>query len=152
MSLSNIGIGMILFIVLYTLALGFGGVPSALVNPMIADVSDYETSKSGRYIPGMLGTLFSFIDKLVTSLAPAIVGGAVAMIGFKNEFPTIDDPLTTPLYTMTILLAFGIPALLLGISITMMKFYKLDDKKMEEIQATIAEMKDKPKNIEDPAI
>jgi Na+/melibiose symporter-like transporter len=53
---------------------------------------------------------------------------------------------------MTILLAFGIPALLLGISITMMKFYKLDDKKMEEIQATIAEMKDKPKNIEDPAI
>ncbi|MFD1448737.1 MFS transporter [Oceanobacillus profundus] len=152
MSLSSIGIGMILFIVLYTLALGFGGVPSALVNPMIADVSDYETSKSGRYIPGMLGTLFSFIDKLVTSLAPAIVGGAVAMIGFKNEFPTIDDPLTTPLYTMTILLAFGIPALLLGISITMMKFYKLDDKKMEEIQATIAEMKDKPKNIEDPAI
>lgn len=74
------------------------------------------------------------------------------MIGFKNEFPTIDDPLTTPLFTMTILLAFGIPALLLGISITMMKFYKLDDKKMEEIQATIAEMKDKPKNIEDPAI
>ncbi|RDW21896.1 glucuronide permease [Oceanobacillus arenosus] len=143
MSLSNIGISMILFIILYTLALGFGGVPSTLVNPMIADVSDYETSKSGRYIPGMLGTLFSFIDKLVTSLAPAIVGIAVAMIGFSNEFPTVDDALTTPLFAMTIILAFGIPAILLVVSLTMMKFYKLDDKKMEEIQATIAEMKEK---------
>ncbi|WP_040396667.1 MFS transporter, partial [Anaerococcus senegalensis] len=66
-SMSNLGFATILFLVLYTMAMGFGGVPSTLVNPMIADVSDYETSKSGRYVPGMIGTMFSFIDKLITS-------------------------------------------------------------------------------------
>lgn len=145
MSLSTISLPMIIFIILYTLAMGFGGVPSTLVNPMIADVSDYETNKSGRYIPGMLGTLFSFVDKLITSLAPAIVGIAVAFIGFGSRFPTVTDTLTTPLFTVTILLAFGLPALGMVGSVIAMKFYTLDDKKMEEIQTGIAIMKEKAK-------
>ncbi|PAV30620.1 glucuronide permease [Virgibacillus profundi] len=137
----NIGIAIVLFVILYTLAMGFGAIPSTLVNPMIADVSDYETYKSGRYVPGMLGTLFSFVDKLITSLAPAIVGFGVALIGFTAEFPTVSDPLTTPLYGMTLLLGFGLPALMLIVSLVAMKFYNLDDKKMEEIQTELAKMK-----------
>lgn len=137
----SIGIGLVVFVILYTLAMGFGAIPSTLVNPMIADVSDYETFKSGRYVPGMIGTLFSFVDKLVTSLAPAIVGLGVALIGFTDEFPTVNDSLTTSLFGMTLLLGFGIPALLLSVSLLSMKFYKLDDKKMEEIQEDLAKMK-----------
>ncbi|THE12842.1 glucuronide permease [Bacillus timonensis] len=142
-SMSNIGFATILFVVLYTLALGFGQVPSTLVNPMIADVSDYETSTSGRYVPGMIGTMFSFIDKLITSLAPAIVGFAVALIGFKDAFPTVKDVLTPELKLVTIILAFGIPALALTISGLIMSRYELDGAKMEEIQAKIAEKKSK---------
>ena len=138
----NVGIGIVLFIILYTLAMGFGAIPSTLVNPMIADISDYETYKSGRYVPGMLGTLFSFVDKLVTSLAPAIIGLGVGIIGFTAEFPTVNDPLTTPLFVMTLLLGFGLPALLLIVSLVSMKFYSLDDKRMEEIQAKLAKMKE----------
>ncbi|RKQ32285.1 MFS transporter [Oceanobacillus halophilus] len=141
-------VSLVVFVVLYTLAMGFGQIPSTLVNPMIADISDYETYKSGRYVPGMLGTLFSFIDKLITSLAPAIVGFGVAMIGFKDAFPTVNDALTTPVFGMTLLLAFGLPALMLIISLTCMKFYKLDDKKMEEIQTELARLKAEGK-IED---
>ncbi|MBM4761179.1 MFS transporter [Bacillus sp. B15-48] len=140
-SMSSIGIATILFIVLYTLAMGFGQVPSTLVNPMIADVSDYETSKSGRYVPGMIGTMFSFIDKLVTSLAPAIVGFAVAIIGFKDAFPTVTDVLTPELKAVTIVLAFGIPALALLVSGLIMTRYELSAEKMQEIQASIAEKK-----------
>lgn len=142
-SMSNFGIATILFIVLYTMAMGFGQVPSTLVNPMIADVSDYETSQSGRYVPGMIGTLFSFIDKLITSLAPAIVGFAVALIGFKDAFPSVTDTLTPELKAVTIILAFGIPALALLISGLIMSRYELSAEKMEEIQATIAEKKSK---------
>ncbi|ASK60966.1 glucuronide permease [Virgibacillus phasianinus] len=145
----GIGIPIVIFTVLYTMAISFGGIPSSLVNPMIADVSDYETSKTGRYIPGMLGTLFSFIDKLVTSLAPAIVGLGVAIIGFGSEFPTVTDELTTPLFVMTLILAFGLPAVMLVISLTAMKFYKLDDKKMKEIQRSIAEVKMKENKDDD---
>lgn len=145
MSNGSIGLPIILFTILYIVGLGFGGMPSSLVNPMIADVSDYETYKTGRYIPGMLGSLFSFIDKLITSLAPAIVGLGVALIGFGSAFPTIDDPLTTSLFTMTLILAFGIPAAGLVVSLIAMKFYKLDRLKMEEIQEKIAVVKEKAK-------
>ncbi|MCM3693690.1 MFS transporter [Neobacillus niacini] len=144
-SMSNLGITTILFFVLYTMAMGFGGVPSTLVNPMIADVSDYETDKSGRYVPGMIGTLFSFIDKLITSLAPAIVGFAVALIGFKDAFPTVTDTLTPELKLVTIILAFVIPAVALVISGLTMSRYELDDKKMAEIQESINAKKSKSK-------
>lgn len=144
-SMSNLGFTTILFFVLYTMAMGFGGVPSTLVNPMIADVSDYETDKSGRYVPGMIGTLFSFIDKLITSLAPAIVGFAVALIGFKEAFPTVTDTLTPDLKLVTIILAFVIPAVALTISGLTMSRYELDDKQMAEIQESIAAKKSKSK-------
>ena len=149
-SLSNVGVATVLFITLYTLARGFGGLPTTLVVPMVADVSDYETYKSGRYVPGMMGTIFSFIDQLVSSLAPIIMGLVVAMIGYGSEYPGIGEQLTTPLFWATLILAFGIPALLLIVSIVAMNFYKLDKNKMEEIQAGIAEKKvkkDKPDTV-----
>ena len=52
--------------------------------PMVADCSDYETFRSGRYIPGIMGTLFSLVDKLVSSLGSTVVGAAVAMIGIHT--------------------------------------------------------------------
>jgi Na+/melibiose symporter-like transporter len=140
-SLSNIGLTTILFLVLYSLAVGFSGIPTTLVVPMIADVSDYETHKSGRYVPGMMGTIFSFIDQLVSSLAPTIVGVMVGIIGYKEKFPEVGEALTTPLFAITLLVAFGLPALCLVVSITAMKFYKLDNKEMEKIQSGIAEIK-----------
>ena len=52
--------------------------------PMVADCSDYETYRSGQYVPGIMGTLFSLVDKLVSSLGSTIVGAAVAMIGIQT--------------------------------------------------------------------
>lgn len=142
-SLSNIGIATIIFLVLYTLGLGFGALPSAIVIPMLADVSDYETYKSGRFVPGMMGTIFSFVDKLISSVAPALVGFMVALIGYKDQFPQIGEALTPSLYAMTIFLAFGIPILGWIASLIAMKFYYLDDVKMAEIQKGIADIKNK---------
>jgi Na+/melibiose symporter-like transporter len=142
-SLENFGFATILFLLLTITSTSFGGVPSVLVIPMIADVSDYETAKSGRFVPGMMGTIFSFIDQLVSSLAPTIVGFVVGMIGYKEKFPEVGEALTGPLFTTTLVLAFGVPAILLVVSLVAMKFYSLDDKKMEEIQRNIAEVKAK---------
>ena len=41
--------------------------------PMVADCADYETYRSGKFIPGIMGTLFSLVDKLVSSLASTVV-------------------------------------------------------------------------------
>ena len=67
---------------IYTIAIIFYGVgygayyaTADMPIPMVADCSDYETYRSGRYIPGIMGTLFSMVDKLVSSLGSTIVGG-----------------------------------------------------------------------------
>lgn len=145
-SLQNMGMITISFLVLYCLAMGFQSLTSGIVIPMIADVSDYETYKSGRYVPGMVGTLFSFIDKLISSLAPAIVGFCLAIIGFKDVLPQIDEKLTPVLLFLTLGLKFGAPILGFIASLISMKFYILDDKKMVEIQTAITSIKEQANN------
>ncbi|WP_227937745.1 MFS transporter [Alkalihalobacillus deserti] len=141
-SLTNIGLVTVVFLIVYSLGMGFQALTGNMVIPMIADVSDYETYKTGRYIPGMIATIFSFVDKFISSLAPALVGFAVAFIGFRDELPQVGDTLTTSLLVMALLLKFGVPMFGYICSIIAMKFYKLDDKEMEEIQTAIAEIKD----------
>ena len=81
-SLKNVGFMTIAFIGVYILARGSVSVSGAFVIPMISDCADYETYLSGRFVPGMMGTLFSFIDKLISSFATTIVAFGVASIGF----------------------------------------------------------------------
>ena len=145
-SLSNIGMTTIIFLVLFSLLQGFGSLTGNMVIPMIADASDYETYKTGRYIPGMLGTIFSFVDKLISSIAATIVGVLLASIGFKEVFPQVGDALTPALLVMTFVMYFGIPILGWIASIIAMKFYPLDNHKMEEIQQAIADVKRKGNN------
>ena len=153
-SLQNIGITTSIFLVVYCLAMGFQSLTNGIVIPMIADVSDYETYKTGRYVPGMIGTLFSFVDKLISSLAPAIVGFCLAIIGFKDSLPQIDEKLTPILLLLTLGLKFGTPILGFIASLIAMKFYNLDDKKMEEIQVAIAAIKEQAGNelLQEPVL
>ncbi|GEN45984.1 MFS transporter [Alkalibacillus haloalkaliphilus] len=142
-----IGFLTIAFVVLYSIGRGVSTLTPSIVIPMIADTSDYETYKTGRYVPGMISSLFSFVDKLVSSLAPALAGFIVALIGYQNEFPQIGEPLTEPLLYATIFAAFGVPILGWLISIIAMKFYKLDGETMKEIQAKIAEVKEEKSEV-----
>lgn len=131
----------ILFIILYTFIAGFSGIPSSLVTPMVADVSDYETEKSGFYAAGMISTLFSFIDSLVSSLSPFIIGLILATLGYSDSYPSVGDALTTPLFTAIVLLISVIPAILVIVSLLAMKFYTLDMNAMHEIEKSIVEQR-----------
>ncbi len=59
--------------------------------PMVADCADYETYRSGKFIPGVMGTLFALVDKLVSSLSATVVGLAVSFIGL-DVLPTKSTP------------------------------------------------------------
>lgn len=132
----------IMFMIAYIFMGGFTGVSSSIVIPMIADCADYETYRSGKYIPGMMGTLFSFVDKLVSSLATTIVGLSLAFIGF-SEFPQPTATLTQPLLYVGVFLFVGMPMIGWITSLIAMRFYPLDSKKMEEIQVEIQKIKEK---------
>ncbi|MCC4723469.1 MFS transporter [Salinicoccus sp. RF5] len=136
-ALGNWGILSITFLVLYSIGRSVSTLTPSIVIPMIADVSDYETYESGRYIPGMIAALFSFVDKLVSSTAPFVVGVLVAMIGFGDEFPTVNDELTTGLLWVSLMTALGFPILGWIISIIAMRFYPLTKEKMAEIQTEL---------------
>lgn len=140
-SLDNIGFMTIAFILLYILTAGASGVSTGIATPMIADCADYELYLSGNYAPALMGTVFGFFDKVVSSFASTIVGYSVMAIGFKELFPQIDDPYTPAIFWIVMFLFIGIPIIGWIASLIAMKFYPLDQEKMIEVQAKIADMK-----------
>ncbi|MBY5034970.1 MFS transporter [Streptococcus gallolyticus] len=135
------GLFSVVFVVLYAIGRYFISSPSALVLTMGADISDYETSVSGRYVSGMIGTIFSFTDSIASSFAPMVVGFVLAAIGFTKGYPTAETALTPSLKMATLALVVIIPVVFATISLILMKFYKLDREEMIRIQEKIQVMK-----------
>ena len=140
-SIEPVNVQTIIFLALLSLLGGTVAVGGNIVIPMIADCADYENYVSGKFIPGMLGTIFSFIDKLVSSVSTAIIGFMVAMFGFKEAFPTVDTPYSTELFWMGMFFYLGMPILGWLASLIAMKFYTLDAEKMHEVQMVLAKRK-----------
>ena len=143
MSFTNINLFTIAFITLWILEQGFAGIAGNIVIPMTADCADYETYRSGKYVPGLMGTLFSCVDKIISSFATTIVGLLIATIGFRTSQPTPDTPYSPQIFWITMSCVFLLPIFGWICNIIAMRFYPLTKEKMEEIQSAIAEIKAK---------
>ncbi len=110
---------------------------SSSVIPMLADCTDYGTYRSGRFVPGMIGTIFSFVDKLLSSLSNLIIGLALTIAGVGDTVIPPNHAMGAKFDTVILLCFCGIPILGHIASLIAMKFYELDDKRMEEIQAAL---------------
>jgi len=131
----------VVWIILFGFGYGAYNLASEMCIPMVADCTDYETYRTGNYVPGIMGTLFSLIDKLVSSLATLLL--SVFTVGI---IPALNGKLPSVGIDMTgfdfsgVKLAAIITFCLLPMSawiVTMisMYFYKLDGPKLREIQA-----------------
>ena len=105
--------------------------------PMVADCADYETYRSGKFIPGIMGTLFSLVDKLVSSLSATVVGIAVSCIGLE-VLPTAESPYVPGMNWVVIVLFCIIPMVAWALTLISMKGYELDGKRVKVIQAVNA--------------
>lgn len=141
LNLSSFNLFTIFFIVCYIFARYSSSAPSSLVLTMGADITDYETSVSGRFLSGMIGTIFSLTDSIASSFAPMVVGFVLAGIGFAQEYPTAETAFSPELKMATIILVVGIPFVAALVSLFMMKFYKLDNEEMARVQEKIHAMK-----------
>lgn len=139
----NWGFFTIAYVVLNIVIGGFTGISGNIVIPMTADCADYEVYRSGKYVPGLMGTLFSFVDKLISSLAPMLLSVCYAAIGFKDSLPDVGVAYSDSLFYMTLFLGFGTVIIGLICNIVALHFYPLTKEKMAEIQAEIAEIKAK---------
>ena len=130
-------------VVLFLLMKGFTGISGNIVIPMTADCADYEVYRSGKYVPGLMGTLFSSVDKIISSLSITIIGLLCASIGFVKELPTVDTPYSPELKAVGLFSMFGLLIIGLLCNVVAMKFYPLTKEKMAEIQEEIAAIKAK---------
>ncbi|MFA9462847.1 MAG: MFS transporter [Velocimicrobium sp.] len=122
-----------LFVTVYILLNGCKSITNNMVTPMIADCTDYEVYRSGKYVPGLMGALFSFVDKTFQALGTAFVGIALVLLGFDKQLPQVGDKTTVLIKTATIFMYCIIPIIGWICTILAMKFYQLDKKKMKEI-------------------
>lgn len=113
----------------------FSTVSVYLSNPMIADCTDYELYLTKRYIPGMVGSIFSFMDKFVSSLSTFVLGLALALAGYGDKVIAPDVQAEGALYTALMACMFVIPAACHVISLISMRFYPLNGEMMEKVQA-----------------
>ena len=137
----SINLYTIVFILFFGLGYGAYYATADMPIPMVADCADYETYRSGKYIPGIMGTLFSLVDKLVSSLAATVVGIAVTIIGLEN-LPVAETPYAPGMNWVVIALFCIVPMVAWAITLIAMKGYELSGDRMKEIQAVNAQRKE----------
>ena len=138
----SINLYTILFIVLFGIGYGAYYATADMPIPMVADCSDYETYRSGKYIPGIMGTLFSLVDKLVSSLASTIVQLLITLIIGWTYMPENTVQYATGMNWVVIITFCVIPMVAWALTLWAMKGYELSGPRMKEIQAINAARKD----------
>lgn len=103
---------------------------------MIGDAADYENYTNGRFIPGMIGTSFSFIDKVVSSLSSTLVGVILTGAGFVSLTQT---PQTSKMFWTVLITYCAVPAIGHFFSIIGMHFHPLKKEKHEQMLVELAQ-------------
>ena len=145
----NWGFFAVAYLVLNIVLGGFTGISGNIVIPMTADCADYEVYRTGKYVPGLMGTLFSFVDKMISSFAPMLVSVSFAAIGFTEALPDIvhveainaNPEWKATTFMVTLMLLYGSVVIGNLCNVVALKFYPLTKEKMEEIQGEIARIK-----------
>lgn len=132
-SLIRINLITVAFLLVFTMLNGVKSICNNIVVPMIADCTDYEYTVSGHFVPGIMGALFSFVDKSFSALGTGFVGIALSCIGYSKVFPQVEDALTPELKWMTIFFYCIIPIIGWLITIFVMRFYRLDKKTIQSL-------------------
>lgn len=120
----------VLFVGIYILLNGCKSITNNMVVPMIADCSDYERYRSGKFVPGLMGALFSFVDKVFAAFGTAFVGVVMFLMGYNQRLPQVGDELTSELKWVTLFFYCGVPIIGWICSLVSMRYYTLDKKQM----------------------
>jgi len=138
------GLALNLYTILFILffGIGYGAYYSTadMPIPMVADCADYETYRSGKFIPGIMGTLFSLVDKLVSSLSATVVSIALLFIGV-HDLPTKGTAYVDGMNWVVIALFCIVPMVAWLLTLWAMKGYELDGQRVKTIQAVNAARK-----------
>lgn len=129
----------IFFIILYGCGYGAFNCCDNLTIPMVADCTDYETYRSGKYVPGIMGTIFSLVDKLISSLQTLLLQlFIVVLVPGLNALPCESTPYMDGMQLSCIICFCVLPMLAWLVTTFCMTRYGLSGKKLQEVQAVNA--------------
>ena len=141
-SAGTFGISLILFFLLMLGNNALKMIVSTATSAMRMDVVDYELYRSGNYLPATVSAVYSFIDKMISALAPMIATLLIGIVGYTgSKIPQGTDALTPGIRIITVALYCGMPIIGWLLTIVAMKKFSLTKEKMEEIQSEIATKK-----------
>lgn len=132
-----------IFMVVYYIQKAVIGGGGTIVQTMIADCADYEVLRTGKFIPGMVTTVYNFIDKALSSVSNLAIGAALVYAGYSKGAIPVDQFLSSRFTNVIMMMMFASTIIGCVCSVIAMKFYPLDDEKMKEIQLEIQGIKKK---------
>ena len=149
-SAGGFGVALILFFILMLGNNALKMIVSTATNAMRMDIVDYELYRSGNYRPATVSAVYSFVDKMISALAPMIATFLIGFVGYTgSKIPQGTDPLTPGIRIITIALFCIMPIIGWVCTLFAMKKFSLTKEKMEEIQASIATQKAEAKAEEE---
>ena len=128
----------ILFIIFYGCGYGAFNCCDNLTIPMVADCTDYETYRSGNYVPGIMGTIFSLVDKLISSLQVLLLQLFIVILGPYDTLPAESSTYVAGAEVSAIICFCILPMVAWAVTVFCMTRYGLSGKKLQEIQAVNA--------------
>lgn len=129
----------IAFIVLYGCGYGAFNCCDQLTIPMIADCTDFETYRSGKYVPGIMGTIFSLVDKVISSLQTLLLQlFIVLLVPDLTALPAESTPYMEGMQLSAIICFCLLPMTAWLITTFCMTRYSLSGEKLREVQAVNA--------------
>jgi Na+/melibiose symporter-like transporter len=129
----------VFFIIFYGCGYGAFNCCDQLTIPMVADCTDYETYRSGNYVPGIMGTIFSLVDKIISSLQTLLLQiFIVFLVPGLNGLPAEGTEYMPGMELSTIICFCLLPMCAWLITTFCMTRYGLSGKKLQEIQAVNA--------------
>jgi Na+/melibiose symporter-like transporter len=141
-SAGGIGVPLLLFFLLMLGNNALKMIVSTATNAMRMDIVDYELYRSGNYLPATVSAVYSFIDKLISALAPMLATFLIGFVGYTgSKIPLASDALTPGKRIITVALFCFMPIIGWICTILAMKNFSLTKEKMEEIQIEIATRK-----------
>jgi GPH family glycoside/pentoside/hexuronide:cation symporter len=108
------------------------GPPAPILFAMYTDTASYSEWKNGRRATGLIMSASTMAQKFGFTIGAAITGWLLAMYGFKANTTQTDEAARGILLMVSIIPAAG--SFLVA---TVMSFYKLDNKTMDDIESEL---------------
>lgn len=119
----------------YLLGIAFAGNVMFAMS-MLADTMELDQHKTGLRREGTYSALYSFVEKLASSIGPLILGSALSLAGFDPSRPPSE---VTPEVRQAVLLGIAyVPATMAVLAVLLLSTYRLDETALRASRAAAA--------------